>query len=880
MRHISNRTSPQVSGWIVLLLTTCIVGQSNPSSRRLSEADLSWLPAGMKATISVSFYDVPLEEALHMIAVKGDLRLSYNRDQLPSEQNVTLELLQVPALEALLRVTEITRTEVLLTNGEHLAIVPAEPRPGIMRGMVMNRDTGEPLRGVNVSMAGTYLGAATDQAGRFSIRQIPPGHYTVQFSMMGYTSEIIEASYDGYEPVELAVHLEPTVLSLDKIIITPGHFSLMEDIPTTKHALRAEDIRSFPQLGEDIYRAVSRLPGVTSNDIAAGFYVRGGDHEQVLVLLDGMELYNPFHLKALDGFMSMIDVESIRGIDMITGAYPAEYGNRLSGVFNLKTISPLPYRKRTSLAISFLNARLLAENSFANGRGQWMFLARRGYIDLLLKEAGEDIGAPFYYDVLSKIHYNLNPRHSLSGHILIAHDSWNLSLDDDVSLDTRNRNGYGWLTWYSQWGSNLKTRTLLSRGFVEDVLSTEGLEDDGTDVGDYYADQQYLHLYGLKQDWSWDISDKYLLKWGFDVKDFYSYINYYHRLEVTLGQIDTYFIEGLDLQSAYGSQAGVEFSSYLTQRMRPIEPMAIELGLRYEGNTWSHDSNWSPRFNLAYNLSDRTSIRVGWGYYYQAQSITPVLAKYGDPKYYPAERAEHRVMGIEHELPNGTMVRVEGYQKVLTSLRPHYVDWGRVVTRILPSISSNRIRQEPDNGDAVGIELYVFSEDNGPLSYWLSYSLSRTREKVNGQWIPRYYDQRHTFYCDLSWKPNHKWRLNLAWQYHTGWPYTAAQIVDFHQTSSGYWDWRWGPGPLYAERFPDYNRADLRANRSFLTRRSRITVFLEIRNILDRKNPREYRYAAIVRAESAEDDPEVEIILDESLGWMSRVPSFGIIWDF
>ncbi|UCD37434.1 MAG: TonB-dependent receptor, partial [Fidelibacterota bacterium] len=580
-----------------------------------------------------------------------------------------------------------------------------------------------------------------------------------------------------------------------------------------------------------------------------------------------------------DGFMSMIDVESIRGIDMITGAYPAEYGNRLSGVFNLKTISPLPYRKRTSLAISFLNARLLAENSFAHGRGQWMFLARRGYIDLLLKGSGEDLGAPYYYDILSKIHFNLSPRHSLSGHILIAHDSWNLSLDDNINLDTRNLNGYGWLTWYSQWGSSLKSRTLFSRGCIEDMISADWYEDDGTEVEDFFLDQQYLHLYGLKQDWSWDISDNYLLKWGFDSKDFDSHISYYHRYEIILGQIDSYFTEGFDLASAYGAKDGIEFSSYITQRMRPIEPLAIEMGLRYESNTWSHDSNWSPRINLVYSLFDYTSIRLGWGHYYQSQSINQGLAKYSDPEYYPAERAEHRVMGIEHELPNGTMLRVEAYRKVLTSLRPHYIDWGRVVTRIIPSVSTNRIRLEPDDGEAAGIEFYLYSETNGPLSYWLSYSLSRTREKVDGLWLPRYYDQRHTFYCDISWKPSLKWRLNLAWQYHTGWPYTEAQVVDLHETSPGFWDWRWGPGPLYAEKFPEYNRVDLRINRSFYTRYGRITTFLEIRNILDRKNPREYRYTGVMISDDEGAEPEIEVIVDESLVWMSLVPSFGIIWD-
>ncbi|MCK5642454.1 MAG: TonB-dependent receptor, partial [Gammaproteobacteria bacterium] len=530
---------------------------------------------------------------------------------------------------------------------------------------------------------------------------------------------------------------------------------------------RAEDIRSFPQLGEDIYRAVSRLPGITSNDIAAGFYIRGGEHDQVLVLLDGMELYIPFHLKALDGFMSIIDVESIRGIEMMTGAFPAEYGNRLSGVFNLKTISPLPHRNRTSLAISFLNARLLTENSFANGRGHWMVLARRGYIDLLLEGAGEDMGAPFYYDILSKIHYNINPRHSLSGHILIAQDNWDIELEE-TNLDTRYDNSYCWLTWYGQWSSRVVSRILLSRAYIEDKLSADGFNADGRREGGPYRDHQYTHLYGLKQDWTWDLSDRNMLKWGFDVKKIDSYIDYYHQYKVILGQIDNYFTEGFDITSVYGTKKGFDFSGYLSQRIRPFETVAIEMGLRYESYTWIHESNWSPRINLAYNFSDHTSIRFGWGHYYQSQGISQGLAKFGDPELYPAERAEHRVVGIEHEMQNGTLLRVEGYQKVLTSLRPHYIDWGKMATRVVPTISSNKIRLEPDDGEAIGLEVYLNSEKNRPLSYWLSYSISKVREKVDGRWLPRYYDQRHTFYLDISWKPNPKWHLNLAWQYHSG----------------------------------------------------------------------------------------------------------------
>jgi hypothetical protein len=144
MRQLHNKQLSRSPFWISLVLATCVLGQSNLNSRRLTSSDLSWLPAALKTTISISFQDAPLEQALHMIAVKGDLRLSYNRDQLPTDKNVTLQLAQVPALEALLQVAELTRTEVMLTNGEHLAIVPAETRPGIVKGLILDKDTGQP----------------------------------------------------------------------------------------------------------------------------------------------------------------------------------------------------------------------------------------------------------------------------------------------------------------------------------------------------------------------------------------------------------------------------------------------------------------------------------------------------------------------------------------------------------------------------------------------------------------------------------------------------------------------------------------------------------------------------------------------------------------
>jgi hypothetical protein len=704
--------------------------------------------------------------------------------------------------------------------------------------------------------------------------------------MMGYTAaELDSVYYNGYDNIEVDLTIDQTVIALDEVVITPGRFSLIDDIPITKLALRSENVRTFPQLGEDIYRAVSRLPGVTSNDFKAGFYVRGGDNSEVLVQLDGMELQKPFHLQELDGFMSIIDVESIRGVELITGGFTAEYGDKLSGVFDLKTITTNGRQSRTSLAISFVNARLLTTHKIANGRGHWMLLARRGYLDILANNAEDtSIGAPRYYDVLGKVFMNLSPVHSISAHILTAYDNWEIPMndddDDDAHLNTNHVNQYGWITLHSQWSEDIRSRTLLSYTGISDLMHGTAFDSLGIRWRTLIRDESAIRQYGLKQDWVWSQSENSLLKWGFEAEHSTAFNNYFHRHEEYLGLDDWLWTEGYNLKSVFGQIEGVGFGSYISQKLRPVKPLAVEIGLRLDQETWLDDYHWSPRFNAAFNITPFTSFRVGWGHYYQSARMPLALAKFGDYNNYPAEKAVHWVAGIEHELPGGIKLRIEAYRKDLSSLPPHYITWQATALRPLKPMDDDLIRVEPDGGESVGLEFYIRKETGGALSYWLSYTLSKTTENIDGRAVPRYFDQRHTVYADISWKPSRKWRLNLAWQYHTGWPYTEAEVVDLHyNTWNDRWDWMWGPGPLYAEQYPDYQRVDLRINRSFFIGNSSLTLFLEIRNFLDQTNPREHQnFGTIPEGDITEED--IVITHGQTEGWMQRVPSFGIIWDF
>ena len=88
-------------------------------------------------------------------------------------------------------------------------------------------------------------------------------------------------------------------------------------------------------IDNDIMRASQIFPGVVSNDFSARFSVRGGEKDEILVRLDGMELYEPFHLQDYGGALSVIDLGLLDRADLLMGGFPAKYGGKMSGVFDI-----------------------------------------------------------------------------------------------------------------------------------------------------------------------------------------------------------------------------------------------------------------------------------------------------------------------------------------------------------------------------------------------------------------------------------------------------------------------------------------------------------------------------------------------------------------
>ena len=138
--------------------------------------------------ISIDLKDIPLEEALKVLASKANLKLNYNRHRIPVDKIVSVKMNNVPAIKALLKILNETGTGLKVTEQGLLAIVPSKENYGEIRGTVVEGKSGEALAGANVVIVDETLGAATDLKGRFVIAKLPAGVYSLEASMMGYGS--------------------------------------------------------------------------------------------------------------------------------------------------------------------------------------------------------------------------------------------------------------------------------------------------------------------------------------------------------------------------------------------------------------------------------------------------------------------------------------------------------------------------------------------------------------------------------------------------------------------------------------------------------------------------------------------------------------------
>lgn len=755
----------------------------------------------------------------------------------------------------------------LLTPGAR-----AQPQPARVSGEVVDSLSGTPIENATVRAVGIRSGVLTDGRGRFDL-VVGHGPWLLELGGLGYRT--VRIAGDGAPAEPLRVALAQEAIPLAEIVVTPGHFGVSQEIAAPRSMTR-DEIQTRPQLGEDVYRTVTRLPGVISDDFSARFSVRGGANDQILTTLDGVELYEPFHLKDLDAALSVVDVEAIGGVDLVTGGFPVDRGDHLTGTFDLRTRDARQDPARTVFGVSLGNARFLSRGGFDGGRGQWLASARRGYLDVLLKLIPDaDVGIePRYTDAFAKVEWDVRPGHAVGAHLLRSSDvGIYLPKEDphDPELHSRYGSTYGWLTWTGRFGDATRAATVASLGALS-------WERNGTQLGGdeqqrmAVRDLRDFDVGGVRQDWTIEHSGRLLTKVGWEWKRVSSAFDYlrWERVFVPSGSS---FVARYDTVRGVLDARGHELGAYAAERVRPVRPLTLELGARWDRQTHRDEAQLSPRVNVAWEIVPRLTLRAAWGRYAQSQELFQVSVPDGDTLFHAPERAVHRVLGLERTTPSGASVRLELYHRVMHDLRPRW--WNlRHDIELFPESVDDRVRVAPDSADARGVELFARGAPDGRFTWSGGYTLARVHERIDGAWVPDPVDQRHAFYVDVAFQPNPTWRLAAAWQSHSGQPYTRA-TASVTPLGNRRFDVRRGFGPLGGERLPAYHRMDLRVTRDFSVGKGRISVFADVFNALNHGNVRGYDSSLdILDSTGRFQLRQVPIEL------LPRLPSIGASWEF
>jgi hypothetical protein len=748
----------------------------------------------------------------------------------------------------------------------------------VIRGWVYSAWDDHPLSDVNISFS-DKIKIKTDSSGVFSADNLEPGSYILKFSHVGFETVTKKVNAIAGDSIRLDIVMHESPVSVEDITVLSNKPGTIDEITTPHNSLKQENLADLPKIGEDIYRAVTRIPGVSSNDFSATFKVRGGEHDQVLVLLDGLELYEPFHIKDIDGgILSIVDMDIVESLDLSTGAFSAAYGNHLSGVFNIKTKKPEADKKNLTTSIDFLNARCLSAGTFSNNEGSWLASARRGYFEIVSKLT-DDYGevSPAFYDMFVKSDFEPGPNHSLSVNFLHAHDNFDY-IDDEGNIDTSQsiyNNTYGWLTLNSLLWKKLRVRNIISLGIIDHNRKGISFYENSKELYYKVIDKRRFRYFGFKQDHILNLSNFYSIHSGININFVEADYDYYSVQE------NRYQTGPHDYKSYYDTLryeddiTGRTFGAYLSNQLNITPSIKTELGMRYDRQSYIGEDYFSPRINASFDIGAGTSIHAGWGYFYQPQKIYELNVPDGDTTFYPDERAEHYVVGLDKEFANFSF-SIEGYYKKTTNLRPDYRNL-LCRTNLYLEATFDRIKLLLDNSRSKGLELSLKSNENKWFCWKVAYALSYVRERavsytfdgldipVNED-IPGQYDQRHALFIDLSYQPSRNWKLSLSWEYHSGWPITEQVKDDFwNYIVYGKFD------GLYEQQQPAYHRMDLRLNRALNTSKGRINLFLEIINLYNHDNLFIYDYNIVY----TEDGNYLE---KDPLYYLHILPSLGVSW--
>ena len=608
-------------------------------------------------------------------------------------------------------------------------------------------------------------------------------------------------------------------VQLDEIVVTPGRFAIDDGTPS-KLSLSKHRIERFPLVGNDAMRAAHIFPGVVASDYSARFSVRGGEKDDILVRLDGMELFDPYHLQDFGGAVSLVGLDLIQRVELLMGGFPAEYGDKMSGVFDITTKEGNIEKVSANFGLDLINTTAMVEGPLSE-KGSWRLSARRGYVDLILAmiDFDEDY-KPQYADVYGKLTYAPTQKDTLTLNSLYGWDKNRIRQGDpDNNLDSRYDNLTVWTRWRHRFGTANWSDVFVFGG--------SAAHDRQTGAADF--DVRSFRFFGTKTEFTAGFLDKHLFRSGIEWR--WMAGQYDYDVQERQPGIDQYTRILADLEDS-----GSEIKVFLQDEWQLHPKLALNVGGRYVFQDYRSAGIQSyeigPRIALAVRPTEKLVLRGAWGIYHQPILMMNIPVEDNVQTVGRAEQAVHYILGGEYHPNANFLFRLEAYYKTLDNLSGRLREFGR----------QNQIFVPPESGEAKGVDIFVTHAVSNRLTWGVGYAYTVAKESAGGETFFRQSDRRHSVALSSSHQLSRGWHFNLTWRFHTGEPKTPLTHTLVQQPGAGIaCDRQFGA--THSERLPPYHSLDFRFTKRNPYRRWALTWYFQILNLYNRSNIDQYAFS-------------------------------------
>jgi hypothetical protein len=700
-----------------------------------------------------------------------------------------------------------------------VALGLAQPAAGSIRGFVVDARDGGAVGRVSIRLQDTGATVVTGDDGRFELTGVAPGDHelyvsAVDFGLVKRTVTVVAGA-----AADVTIVLGSGAFT-DTVTVRGQAPERREPESAAEQRLGGSELQQLRGLlTNDPLRAVQALPGVaTGDDFRSEFAVRGLGVDMMNFTFEGVStplLVHTVREIRETGSVAMINADVLADATLNAGTYPQRYGNRLGAELDFRMREGSRERVQSHVSVSATDAAVVAEGPIGELKnGSWLASVRKSYLDFVIEKLYPDQQLGFSFaDAQGKLVYDVTPHQQIQFAITAGESTLkrrpDLLLPGDLSTGT-NQSAVGVFSWRYLPSSTL---TLTSRTAVT-ANAFENISIAGPEL-----DNGHSHDLIDRVDAVYSPSTRLTIETGGEVRQSAGSLG-----DSRLG------VAAFVVRDRFDGTAW-QLSGYALARATLAGGATIVPGVRFDRWTLTDHAEASPWIEASAPIASSLTLRGGAGVSRQDPGFDEVVGLRGTADLATA-RAYQVEAGIEGRITRTARWQVTAYDREDRDLLRLPNAEVRLFGDFAAGPSTRSRYVNAIDGFSRGVELLVERKTANGLSGWLSYSLgfARDRDRTTGESFWSDFDQRHT----INFYGNYRLteRSSIGARFRAGSNFPAP----------GYWQSDAGGFALSDQRntlrIPPYARLDVRGNRTFAWQRKRLTLFVEVLNVLDRTNER------------------------------------------